>query len=353
MNNTQASEATEQPKFSPYPLILYACVSSFVSWICFQDFTGIIFVLPGYFCAQVTLLGIIAGMVGRHWLHGMALSLGLQTVICTLAFALDTVNKNDDQIYGITSRYHSSSIILQYSVLTVVLPAIPSLLMRKLQSWRLVSNPTPHKSSSIQELMVATTFVAMITASTIQSYIPAIDYSIVFGAIGACTVAFFLPVVRMSLDGTSVSGAGSSQDGSDFSPRPKAEVVAYCLFLGIAGMLLLIPINPLAALWIGSQYAIFTGCLWIGIWCLGASGLRFRHQQMDDEAHRRSRENSTESERCATGSPDLAQSPFSDDTCNNPQSLRTSPEILGRWSLVMIAMLITGFTLFKIWATQR
>ena len=348
MSNTQASETTQQPRFSPYPLILYAVVSSFVSWICFQDFTGIIFVLPGYFCAQVTLFGIIAGLVGRYWLHGMALSLGLQTAICGLAFALDTVNKSDDQLYA---RHHSSLIVLQYSALSVVLPAIPSLLMRKLQSWRLVLNPTPYKSSGIQGLLVATTFVAMITASVIQSYIPAIDYSIVFGALGACTVAFFLPVVRMSLEESSVTG--SSQVGSTFSPRPKAEVVAYSLLLGIAGMVVLTPFKPLIGLWIGLHYVVFIVCLWTGIWCLGASGLRFRNQSMDDKAQSLSSEHGPERESLATQSLDIAQSPFSDDTCETRQDARDPAEVLGRWSLVMIAALIAGFTLFKMWAMRH
>ncbi len=359
MSNAQASEASHRPNFSPYPLFLYAIVSSIVSWLFLSQFMGFIFFsrfnlvfnpVPGYFCAQVTLLGIIAGLVGRHWLHGMALSLGLQTVICTLAYGLDIAYVNDE-LYAITGRHGSSMIFLPYSVLTVVLPAIPSLLMRKLQSWRLVLNPTPYKSSGIQGLLVATTFVAMITASAIQSYIPAIDYSIVFGALGACTVLFFLPVVRMSLEESSVTG--SSQVGSTFSPRPKAEVVAYSLLLGIAGMVVLTPFKPLIGLWIGLHYVVFIVCLWTGIWCLGASGLRFRNQSMDDKAQSLSSEHGPERVSLTTQSLDIAQSPFSDDTCETRQDARDPAEILGRWSLVVIAAIIAGFTLFKMWAMRH
>lgn len=359
MSNTQASETLQRPKFNPYPLFLYAIVSSIVSWLFLSHFLDLIFLsryrlsfnpFLGYFCAQVTLFGIIAGLVGRHWLHGMALSLGLQTVICTLAFALDTVNNGND-VYDVTGKHVPSRTVFQYSVLTVVLPAIPALLMRNLKSWRLVIDPMPQKSSSIQGLLIATTFVAMITASAISSYQLNFEDSIVFGVIGLGAVAFFLPVVRVSLDGSSLRG--SYQSGSTFKSRPKAEVVAYSLLLGCAGMAVLTLFGPYVGLLFGLHYAIFIVCLWIGIWCLGASGLRFRSQSMDHQEQSLSDESESESKTRTTQSFDSVQSPFSDDAFETRQNAREPVEVLGRWSLVMIAVIVAGFTLFRIWAQQR
>lgn len=346
MSNIQASKTSQQPKFSPYPLFLYVLGSSIVLWLCLGNFLGIIFypeayltvhLFPGYFCAQITVLGIIAGLVGRHWLFGISLSLGLQTLILTLACALEIANLTDSNPY-----FLGKIAIRQFSVLTVVLAAMPALIMRKLQSWRIAMNPMPYKSKSILELLMATTFVAMVIASEIQTHQAVLDYSIYIAAFGVFLVALLLPAVRVSLN------------GSDLTPRPKLGVCAYALVIGGTGSVVLaFFFNQFAGLIFAFHYSIFAICVWTGIYCLGASGLRFRSRQLDDEAHSLSRENSTESEGRATGSPDVVESPFSDDTSNEPLSARASPEILGRLPLVMIAALITGFTLFKIWVTQQ
>lgn len=350
MNMTQASEATEQPKFSPYPLILYALGSAVVLWLCIGDFLGMIFypqayltvhLFPGFLCAQVTMLGIIGGLVGRHWLTGMALGLGLQILIFALAYGLEIANLPDDNPFVL-----GNIAIRQYSVLSVVLTSVPALVMRKLKSWRITLNPTQYKSKSIFELLIATTFVAMVTASEIQSHQPVLDYSIYVAAIGACLVALLLPVVRKLLS------------DSNWKPRPKLGVYVYALAIGGTGSLVTgLFFNPFAGFIAAFHYSIFAVCVWMGICCLGATGLRFRSQQLnyialDDKAHSLSRETFTHGEGRSTGSPDVVHSPFSDDMSNEPLSARASPEILGRWSLVMIAVLIAGFTMFKIWATR-
>lgn len=297
------------------------------------------YVLPGVLVALTCMAGIVAGLVGRHWLVGMALSLGMSSIAANLYFLSSVFQSPIGSMKNLFSVE-----LMQLIPIVVLVSSLPALLLRYLRSWRLAIDRSPICVRSIEDLLVLMTFVALMIAVAVAASSND-DFSktvISLGSVGAFTVTIFLPLVRNSL---SESRMATNLSHSD---------LGYFLIVGVPIILLDSISEGVGALIFAIPYCAFAICLKAGIYCLDLSGLKFRNQQMDLEALDYAIPDSSNSSKSTAH----ALGPLSNDSSNDTAFSNGSSEsnrsnrdvaiIHGRWALGSIAFVVIALSILKI-----
>lgn len=330
--------STSRSELNLLPSFLFTVGIVAIIALCQFHPVPLMLILPGVVVALTCLAGIVAGLVGRHWLVGMAFSLAVSSIAANLYF-LSGVFLSPIGSYRNVSAFQ----LMQLIPIVVLVSSLPALLMRYLRSWRLVVDSSPRGRWSIEDLFVLMTFVALmiavaINASSNDDFLSSV---VSLGGIGYFTVAVFLPLVRNSL---SESRMATNLRHSDFG---------YFLIVGVPVILLASLFEGVRALVVGIPYCAFAVCLKAGIYCLDLTGLKFRNQQMDLEAKDYAIPESSDS----SESPAHALGPFSNESSSDAAFSNCSSEssssnrdvsiIHGRWALGSIAVVVIALSILK------
>lgn len=336
--------STSRSELNLLPAFFFIVGSVAVLVLCQFHPLPLMLVLPGVVVALTCLAGIVAGLVGRHWLVGMAFSLAASSIIANLYF-LSIALQSSIGSYKNVSAFQ----FMQLVPIVVFVSSIPALLMRFLRSWRLVVDSTPLSPRSIEYLFLVTTFVALMIAMAINASSNE-DFPrtvILLGGIGAFTVTIFLPLVRNSLSDSRIAKNLSHSD------------LGYFLIVGIPAVLLVAFPAGSRAIGFGVLYCSFAVCLKAGIYCLDLTGLKFRNQQMDIEAQDYAIADSSDSSKLIAhaqgpliddssseeSSSDLI---FSNDRAESNKSNRDLSVVHGRWALASIALVVVALSILRI-----
>lgn len=297
------------------------------------------YVLPGVVIAMTCMAGIVAGLVGRHWLVGMAFSLGMSSIAANLYFLSCVFQSPIGSIKNVISFE-----LMQLIPIVVLVSSLPALLMRYLRSWRLVVDSSPSGVRTIEDLLVLMTFVALMIAVAVGASSND-DFSktvISLGSIGAFTVTIFLPLVRNSLSDSRMATNLSHSD------------LGYFLIGGVPLILLASISEGVGALIFGIPYCAFAISLKAGIHCLDLTGLKFRNQQMDSEAMDYAIQESSHASKSTAhaleplSNDSSSDTSFSNSSSESATSIRDVSIIHGRWALGSIAVVVIALSILKV-----
>lgn len=330
--------STSRSELSFLPAFFFTVGSAVVLALCPLLPFAMWFIFPGIVVALTCLAGTVAGLVGRHWLVGMAFGLAMSSIAVNL-FYLFVVFQSPVGSYQNVSAIQLTQLI----PIVVLVSSTPALLMRFLRSWRLVVVSSPRGPKSIEDLLVLMTFVALMIAAVINasSEDDFLSSVISLGGIGALTVTVFLPLVRNSLSDSRIAKNFSQTD------------LGYFLIAGVPVILLASISEGWGALVFGIPYCAFAVCLKAGIHCLDLSGLKFRNQQMDLEAKDYAIPDTSDSSKSTSHAlGPLSEESSSDTVFSNGRSESTKSNrdvsiIHGRWALASIAVVVIALSILR------
>lgn len=330
--------STSRSELNLLPAFIFTVGSVVIIALCQLHPLVQIFVLPGMVVALTCLAGIVAGLVGRHWLVGMAISLVVSTIAANLYYVSSTIQSPLGSIHNVVAFQ-----LMQLVPIVVLVSSIPALLLRFLRSWRLVVDRSLCGPRTIEDLLHLMTFVALMAAAAINasSNEDFLSSVISLGAVGAFAVTVFLPLVRNSLSDSSMA---LNPGRSDF---------VYFLIAGIPGILLVAITEGSYALAYGLHYCAFAVCLKAGIYCLDLSGLKFRNQQMDLEAKDYAIPDCSDSSKSSAhalgplSDESSSDAVFSNDRAESSKSNRDLSVIHGRWALASIALVVIALSILR------